>query len=87
LLTLRREECINILRQGPEAAGSNPRKIRRVIRTAAAWLAAVEDVLPRRFGCEIWRLTPDDQISPDYETPRAEDFIAEVRRRTRRHEG
>ena len=60
---------------------------RRVIRTAAAWLAVVEDVLPRRFGCESGRLMPDDQISPDYETPTAEEFIAEVRRRTRRHEG
>jgi hypothetical protein len=30
---------------------------------------------------------PDDQISPDYETPTAEEFIAEVRRRTHRHEG
>jgi hypothetical protein len=30
---------------------------------------------------------PDDQISPDYETPTAKEFIAEVRRRTRRHEG
>jgi hypothetical protein len=29
---------------------------------------------------------PDDQISPDYETPTAEEFIAEMRR-TRRHEG
>jgi len=25
---------------------------------------------------------PDVQISPDYETPTAEEFIAEVRRRT-----
>ena len=40
-----------------------------------------------RFGCEIGRLMSDDQISPDYETPTAEEFIAEVRRRTRRHEG
>jgi hypothetical protein len=40
-----------------------------------------------RFGCEIGRLMPDDQISPDYETPTAEEFIADVRRRTCRHEG
>jgi hypothetical protein len=26
------------------------------------------------------------KISPDYETPTAEEFIAEVRRRTRRYE-
>jgi hypothetical protein len=26
---------------------------------------------------------PDDQLSPDYETPTAEEFIADVRRRNR----
>ncbi len=36
-----------------------------------------------RFGCESGRLMPDVQISPDYETPTAEEFIAEVRRRSR----